>query len=399
MSAPSWGNPPWTIALELPYREIPERCEVAVVGGGLAGLSAAYHVARAGVGSVVLLEAHRLGSGASGRTGGIVLEGTATGALEGVSDCLPYLQRLTEEQEIACDLELSGCWELRHEATEPAPSAPYARPASRAGAVGADRPPGEAGCVYPPLCWRDADSFLRAVTKVPGGTADAGALITGLAQACWRAGVVLCESAPVHAIAPGPEVTLAVRGTHLRAGAVVVATNAYAPALLSLPLRLQCALTLAVCTQPLGQDTIREIGLDPPLPFYTQDLPYLWGRPLAGNRLIFGAGLVLAAARELEQVEVRSGDAARLLAQLEARIRGLHPALRKVEVAQRWAGPIAFTDRRTPVLARLPACPNIVVLAGCAGHGIALSVRAGALIADAICENTPLPRWGELPPH
>ena len=80
-----------------------------------------------------------------------------------------------------------------------------------------------------------------------------------------------------------------------------------------------------------------------------------------------------------------------------ARLPGFHPALADVEITHRWGGPIAFPASRTPVLGRLPDAANVIVSGGCAGHGIALGVRAGQLVADAIVDGTPLPSWGALP--
>src|SRR5258707_499733 len=62
----------------------------------------------------IVLEASALGAGASGRTGGIVLEGTAAGPLDGVEHCLDALAGVVAEARIDCDLTLPGCWELVH---------------------------------------------------------------------------------------------------------------------------------------------------------------------------------------------------------------------------------------------------------------------------------------------
>src|SRR5262249_14876618 len=66
-------------------------------------------------------------------------------------------------------------------------------------------------------------------------------------------------------------------------------------------------------------------------------------------------------------------------------------------VVARWGGPIAFTPQRTPVLAPLPDAPDVIVNAGCSGHGIALGVRVGQLVAEAIVDGVPLPAWGAPP--
>src|ERR1700732_3549546 len=108
-----WGEPPWR-GTTVPTRAL--ECstpEVAIIGGGFTGVSAAYHLARRGIRPIVL-EAGRLGDGASGRTGGIVLEGTARGIMEGADRCVPTLERLVREARINCDLKLPGCWEIEH---------------------------------------------------------------------------------------------------------------------------------------------------------------------------------------------------------------------------------------------------------------------------------------------
>ncbi len=86
MSGPAWGTPPWRIDLRLERTEIPARSRVAVVGGGFTGLASAFQLARRGV-EVDLFEAGRIGRGASGRTGVIVLEETAAGPLAEVESC------------------------------------------------------------------------------------------------------------------------------------------------------------------------------------------------------------------------------------------------------------------------------------------------------------------------
>src|SRR5262249_53059855 len=105
-------------------------------------------------------------------------------------------------------------------------------------------------------------------------------------------------------------------------------------------------LTFALCTERLSEKSLRAIGLGSGRPFYTVDLPYLWGRQLPDGRLIFGSGLVPGWGESmrkesrskraaefndrklwkgLEKVDVRKGGAAQLLKNLEKRVRELHP--------------------------------------------------------------------------
>jgi gamma-glutamylputrescine oxidase len=85
-----------------------------------------------------------------------------------------------------------------------------------------------------------------------------------------------------------------------------------------------------------------------------------------------------------------------VLRQLHERIRRLHPKLNNAGFSASWGGPIAFSGDYIPLLGRLPKCRNIIVAGAYSGHGVAMSVRAGQLIARAIAEDAELPRWGAL---
>jgi len=358
-----WGTAPWRVTAEIPPADLPSRCDVAVVGAGFTGLSAALHLARAGL-EVCVLEARHVGAGASGRTGGIALEGTAAGPLPGVDRCLDTLTRVVEREGIACDLRLPGCLELEHGAGE--------------------------------ALWRDGDRGLRVAGKAAGGTLDAGALVEGLARASLRAGARIHEGAPVLSMGRGSAVRLRVDDDVLEAGHAVVAVNAYTPFVVPLSEALHPALTLALCTDPLDEGVIDAMGLSGGEPFYTLDLPYLWGRVLADGRLMFGAGLLFDETGDLSRLRLRDPEALDAFARLESRVRGLHPALANVHFTLRWGGPIAFVSGRAPLLGRLPLSPRVIVTGAYAGHGVALGVRAGEIVAEAILEDRPLPAWGTL---
>jgi len=336
-----------------------------IVGGGVAGLSTAWHLARRGLGPL-LLEAEQIGSGASGRTGGLVLEGTAWGTLPGTERVLETLQEVVAALETDCQLRLPGCDLLRH---APAPAG------------------------HPPR-WQDSGTPLGVVAQEPGGTIDPGALLSGLARAAVAAGATLCERTPVLGVETGRVITE--RGA-ISCERIVMAVNAWVSRLFPDEAPCRVALTLALATEPLTLSQLTAIDLGHGRPFYTLDRPYLWGRVLGDRRVVFGAGLVWARDGLPEAVRLSEPPAREGLAWLEGRVRGLHPRLHDIGVSARWGGPIAFPERQAPLLAPAPRREGVFLAAGCGGHGLALGVHLGRLLAAAVADDAPLPPWGALP--
>jgi gamma-glutamylputrescine oxidase len=362
-----WGQPLWRMRrITGAIRREQGAIDVAIVGGGLTGMSAALHLARDGVHAAVF-EAATVGEGASGRTGGIVLEGTATGTRPDADDCVPSLARLVSEVGIDCDLHLPGCWEIEHGESD-------------------------GGVTLP---WHDEGHPIRIARTVAGGTVEPRALLFGLADAAMAAGATVEEHQPVRRIGTqGPVVELDDRRVH--PSHVVVAVNAWTTALIADLPQVHSALTYACATEPLDREVLSEIGLGERVPFYTADLPYLWSRVAPNGEVVFGAGLKFGAAHRLEDIEVGDDESQAILSRLENRVRMLNPALARVNFVARWAGPISFTDDTIPLLGEHPQNPAIIVAGAYAGHGVAFGVHAGALIARTILEKRPLPRWGAL---
>jgi gamma-glutamylputrescine oxidase len=362
-----WGATPWTRE-EIAYpRGRPQGSRVAIIGAGLTGASTAYHLAKRGIGATVV-EAGSVGDGASGRTGGLVLEGTAAGPLAEVTSCVSELQALVTAESIDCALHLPGCWEIEH--------------GDRAG--------------KPALPWNDEGASVHIGATVSGGVVEPARLLTGILNAALGLGAEVREHAPVKRVVFRPRPGLEFAEHTIYPGHIVLACNAWLPGLLSDSCGLSSALTFACATQPLDDATRDAIGLAAGIPFYTADLPYLWGRTVDDGRVIFGSGLVFGSPQTLEASDVNAGSSQAALSRLQNRVRRLHPKLNDVRFSASWGGPIAFTQDAVPLLGRLPGSPRIIVAGGYAGHGVALSIRVGQLIARAIAEDADLPRWGAL---
>ena len=174
---------------------------------------------------------------------------------------------------------------------------------------------------------------------------------------------------------------------------MLFATNAYSLDLTRLTGRAESTFTLAIATAPLPDDSIKQIGLSERKPFYTVDMPYLWGRML-GNAIIFGSGLVhLKDWKELESLDIDKGETARMFARLEKLIQSLHPGLSNVAFTHRWGGPICIAEEWKPVFERHPESEKAIVLGAYSGHGVAQSVYLGSWAAEALLGKRQLPKW------
>jgi glycine/D-amino acid oxidase-like deaminating enzyme len=386
-----WGRPPWTVNFRPAPLAIPDHVDFAVVGGGFSGLSAAAWLRRyAPSKSVLVLESASLGDGASGRTGGMALAETAAGNLPGLGDVLAGYKKILRALQIDSRLTLPGVWELSR-------SAPAMKNS--------------------PISWSDSGN-LKAVRRVPGGTVDPGRVLAGLARAAENAGAQILEHAEVHALNFSDPVRLEVRHRlrgriqrkEIRAGQVLLATNAFSLDLSGVRAAAEPKLTFALATAPLSAAQRKAVGLSSRCPFYTVDFPYLWGRLLENNGVIFGAGLVppylgtparfplggrstKKRAPDLRRYDVRKGESAARLRWLESRVRHLHPSLASVRIAHRWGGPILLTEKMLPRFRRHPRTNRAMILADFNGHGVALSVYLGQWAAQALLARRSLHDW------
>jgi glycine/D-amino acid oxidase-like deaminating enzyme len=389
-----WGHAPWKISFAPARHKLPTHVDFAIIGGGFTGLAAAAWLRQlASDKSVAVFEAARIGAGASGRNGGMVLAETAAGNQPGLGDVLAGFGAILEKLQVRCDLELTGAWEIARQ-----------------------RPTGKAKPKPSLIEWNDSGT-LRVVNEVPGGTLDPGKLVSGLARALQHHGAQIHENHRVQSVqwSATPELHLTTtRGENkkITAAKILFASNA-----LSLPQSglagMHPRLTLAVLSSPVSEKVLSAIGLAPRKPFYTVDFPYLWGRVRPDRSIVWGAGLVQSPdADDLEKVDIAAVESAAAFDRLEHRIRHLHPALEKIKFSRRWGGPILFRDSWKPVFDWHPqsgataasgssrtaqdASRNAIVLGAYAGHGVALSSYLGTWAAEVLLGRRELPKWSAL---
>ena len=356
------------------------RCDVCVIGGGYTGLSAALHLAKSGI-DVVLLEAHRLGWGASGRNGGQVGSGQRVGQEELESqfgmdraralwelgqEANHLVRSLVEEYDIRCDLK-SGVIYADHRKRYVPHS--FAEADNLRNRYGYD--------LISPLSREDIQDEL-GTDAYHGGVLDRGAAqlhplnyALGLANAARLAGAVLYENSHVTDIREGDRITIRTDQGEVLARQVVIACNGYLDGLDNrITTRVMPINNFIVATEPLGDDLARELIRND---YAVADSKFVvsYYRLSPDKRLLFGGG---------ESYGYRfPRDIPRLVRKY---MEAIYPRMREVRIDYAWGGTLAITMNRLPFLARLS--DNVFTAGGYSGHGVALATLSGKLMAEAI---------------
>ncbi|KAA2286072.1 NAD(P)/FAD-dependent oxidoreductase [Arenimonas fontis] len=375
----SWYARSAVPAPERPRLEGRVTADVAILGGGLTGLSAALELAEAGL-RVVLLEARRIGWGASGRNGGQVIFGYSCDqakieALVGREDA----RRMFDWSIEAVDLVrqriarhgIAADWRDGHAHVAIKP-----RHITELKAWQRDL---EENYGYP-LQWWDREQ-LREVLDSPrylGGLYDprSGHLhplnyTLGIAAAAERAGALLFERTEVTKLERGAKPVLRTAHGEVQADFVVLAGNAIVHGIApELDDKIMPVGTYVGATPPLGEELARQlIRNDMAVADINWALDYF--RFSADHRLLFGgrASYSTLPPPNLPGVMMR-------------RMARVFPQLKGVRFEHIWGGLIDISRNRAPHWGRLGN--NIYFAQGFSGHGVATTGLAGRVIAEAI---------------
>ena len=354
------------------------RADVCVIGGGYTGLSAALHLAERGF-DVVLLEAHRVGFGASGRNGGQVASGqrqdqdtlermagrdTARKLWDMAQDANALVRGLIDKHAMPVIYRpgiAHACWtdaEVRH-------AHDYAEKMRRD--YGYDK--------IEPLD-RTGIQALIGSPVYKGGDLDHGAghihplnYAIGLAQAAAKAGVRIFERSEVHHINHGLKPVVQTSTGAVTCDHLVLAGNGYLGGLdRKVAARVMPINNFIIATEPLG-DRAKDILSQPIAAADTKFVVNYW-RLSDDNRLLYGGA---------ESYGYRFPDITRAVMKPMLRV---YPQLKDVKIDYAWGGTLAITTNRMPCFARLQK--NTLSASGYSGNGVAMATMAGKLMADAI---------------
>lgn len=354
------------------------RADVCVIGAGFTGLSAALHLAEAGR-DVVLIDAQRVGFGASGRNGGQLGSGQRVEQ--------PYLEKMLGDD------DARKLWHLgenakclvkdlikRHNIDC------YLRPgvawsASSKGDVDelhgyADHMDQKYGYDIQKL---DAEAMHRLCPSpdYKGGILDMDAahlhplrLAIGLAKAAQKAGVRIFEGTRAETFEYGSPCTVSTTKGRITAEHIIIAANGYLGGLVpKVAARVMPINNFIAATEPLGEDAKRVL---------TQDIAVADGRFVVNyfrlshdGRLLFGGG---------ESYGYRFPTD--LAAKVRKPMTEIFPHLHDVKIDYAWGGTLAITMKRLPYLTRV--APNVLSASGYSGHGVGTATHAGQLMALAV---------------
>ena len=371
-------QPYWQVTAPRPTlpleRELPERTDVAVIGGGYTGVSAARTLARHGL-DVTVLEAETLGWGASTRNGGFVLPGFKLGAAallrrfgperaralyDASRESLHFVERLVSDEDIACELRRCG-----HVSLASRPS--HYRHLAESQAL-------------------HAHAFAHETTLVPvhrlgeviGSSMYHGALLDpeawslhpakffwGLAAAAHRSGARLLEHTPVQSVRRVADgFALDAGGRQLRARQLIVATNGYSgPAYPALRRRIIPLVSYLIATAPLGDSLAEALIPAARVLSDTKNLLFYF-RLSEDRRLLFGGRVAFGPTTPAESAR-----------HLAAGMRAVFPQLRDVQVEYTWSGKVAFTLDQLP---HAGVWDGVHYALGYCGHGVAMATYLGA---------------------
>ncbi|MGY2378275.1 NAD(P)/FAD-dependent oxidoreductase [Pseudomonas sp. SDO524_S393] len=367
---------------ERPSLDADLSADVCVIGGGFTGVNTAIELAQRGL-SVVLLEARRIGWGASGRNGGQLIRGIGhevSGFARYVGkEGVRYLEQAgiesvalvgerIREHAIDCDLRWGYC-ELAN------------TPAQFAAFKGEQAHLAELGYAHETrLVGPQALAQVVGSTVYAGGLVDMGSghlhplnLVLGEAQVAEALGVRIFERSEVLELLHGDTVQVRCAGGTVRAASLVLACNAHLEELEPrLSGKVLPAGSYIIATEPLSPAMAQQL-IPQNLALCDQKVGLDYYRLSADRRLLFGGAC-----------HYSGRDPADIAAYMRPKMLKVFPQLAHTAIEFQWGGKIGITANRFPQVGRLQQYPNVFYAQGYSGHGLNVTHWCARLLAEAI---------------
>lgn len=370
-----------------------QTCDVAIIGGGFTGISAALHLAEAGV-SVSVLESRYVGWGASGRNGGFcclgggMLENAALDKAfgrQGRDDwrqaevaAIRLVEGLLARFDIDVDRHSNGETQVAHRARD------FEGMRAEVGHY-ADSYGIEARLTEKvDLATEGMNAGFEGAITIPIGFGlNPRKYITGLAAAAEAAGARIYHEAPVAEIArQGDGFALSTPQGTVRASKVIVATNGYSSE--DLPGwfagRYMPTQSSIIVTRPMTQSELGAQGWTSGQASYDTRHLLHYFRLMPDNRMLFGVRGGLMAT---------PGSDVRATKRARVDFDAMFPAWSGVETSNAWSGMVCIARDRMPFVGQVPDSPGLFASLCYHGNGVAMASYCGALLAGVVQDKEP----------
>jgi glycine/D-amino acid oxidase-like deaminating enzyme len=393
----------WLTTVEMstsPSQPLPESVDIAIIGAGLTGLSAALTLAKGGA-NVVVLESETIGWGASSRKGGMVLTGLKLGVNELMSkygreltqrmyaaslETIDCVERITKEEGIDCDFARTGHLEV---ACKQSHFDDYARQVDviarefnhQLRIVPRNQLRSEIG----------SDIYYGGMVDEASAALNPARYVGGLGTAAMRAGAAICEHTKLQKIdreshngAAGFRLTTS-RGS-LRARNVLVGTSGYTGAATpALRKKIIPIGSFIVTTEVLPEAVARELSPRNRQIYDSKNYLYYF-RLTPDNRMLFGGRAAFFP--ETDQTIRRSAEI------LRRGMISVYPQLRDTRVEYVWGGTLDFCFDIMPHAGQMD---GVYFAVGYAGHGVAMATWQGQRMAEWIADGKTDNPFAEIP--
>jgi gamma-glutamylputrescine oxidase len=355
MSTPFWTPPP-----ERYPGSLPEKADVLVIGGGIAGTSLLWHLERRRI-DAVLVERHHIAWGASGRNAGFLLAGVASSYAEAVR---VYGREKARE-----------VWELTSENHDRQIEAARGQDVGHRRRGSSILPDGEEErelVIQSEQLLRDDGFEVRwdgtQLVNPRDGEVNPSALVAALARQA-RPGAIR-EGVNVTALTPRRSDVLVTAGEEsCEAGVVILATNAYTRALVP-SVEIEPTRAQMLATAPESRVLVDR-------PVYSHYGYRYWRQLASGEVLVGGWRDTSPETEKTDEAEPTSG----IQEHLEEAARSLGAS---AEITHRWAGTMGFTESGLPLSGPLDGMPNVYICAGFTGHGMAFAFMTAKSIVGQL---------------
>jgi gamma-glutamylputrescine oxidase len=354
-----------------------QTADVCIIGAGFTGISAAIELAARGI-SVIVLEAVRVGFGASGRNGGQIVNGysrdldviakrygqTAGQAIGGMAlEGGNIIRERVDRFKIDCNLINGGLFTaftekqmagLRHHRDVWASFGHHSMEM-------VDR----AGLAKHVVTHR----YVGGLIDHLGGHIHPLNLVQGEAAAAESLGARIFENSAAIAVDAGAAPSVKTAGGEVRCKTILVCGNAYLGELLpEISSRIMPVTTQIIATEPLGAEAARLL----PSNVCVEDANYVldYYRRSVDGRILYGGGIVYGGT-----------DSDSIKSRILPNMLKTFPGLKDAKIDYAWSGNFALTLTRFPQMGRLG--PNMLFSHGCSGHGVTTTHLLGRLLAEA----------------